>query len=110
MTSYICGEKLHDTYYNKTYCTERNDVLIWQIFLPDKVPPEFNHLQHLCTEIDSAEKRYDAQTARQFIGSLPTELSFNEQKQIVVEYINQNFIASGLCVIAAIHDLPNTCR
>ena len=107
IANYISGVKLYDTYFNKTYYSKRNDVLFLQIFLPDNVPPKFNHLQKLCNEIDSAEKRYDAQTARQFIGSLPNELPFGEQKQIVVEYINHNFVASGLCAIAAIHEGKN---
>lgn len=107
LISYISGTKLYDSYYDRTYYNCRKDVIYWQIFLPNNAPPEFNYLQNLCNEIDSVEERYDAQTARQFIGSLPNELPFTEQKLIVKEYIEDNFVEHDLCAIAAIHEGRN---
>lgn len=105
--SYISGEKLHDGYTDKIYYNTRHDVLHYKIFLPNNAPLEFYHLQNLCYEIDKAERRYDARTAREFKGSLPNELSFPEQSRIVQEYIYNNFISHGLCAIAAIHEGKN---
>lgn len=76
--SYICGRTLHDSYKNRTYHNPRKDVLWQNIFLPDHAPPEFRKLQHLCDEIEQAEVRWDARTARQFIASLPNELPSGE--------------------------------
>lgn len=101
--SYITGKKLRDCHNNKTYYNRRLDVLYHEIFLPNKAPSEFSNLQKLCDEINKAERRYDARTAREFKGSLPNELQLNEQKRIVEDFINSNFIAYDLCVIAAIH-------
>ena len=105
--SYICGEKLQDQYNGRTYYNRRQDVLQYKIFLPDNAPPEFNHLQSLCNAIDKAEHRYDARTAREFKGSLPNELPFLEQFQIVKDYIDNNFVSYDLCAIAAIHEGKN---
>ena len=105
--NYISGRKLHDHYNNKTYYNRRKDLLQCKIFLPDKAPPEFYNLQNLCDEIDKAETRYDARTAREFKGSLPNELPLHEQKQIVHEFISNNFTSHGLCAIAAIHEGRN---
>lgn len=105
--NYISGEKLHDNYNNRIYYNRRNDLLQCKIFLPDKAPPEFYDLQCLCDEIDKAETRYDARTAREFKGSLPNELPFHEQERIVHEFINNNFTSHGLCAIAAIHEGKN---
>ena len=105
--NYISGRKLHDRYNSRTYYHRRKDLLLYKIFLPDKAPREFYDLQRLCDEIDKAETRYDARTAREFKGSLPNELSFYEQKRIVNEYIHSNFISHGLCAIAAIHEGRN---
>jgi len=101
--SYITGRKLHDCYQNRTYNNPRHDVVWQKIFTPDNAPPEFREHQHLCNGIDRSEIRKDARTARQFIGSLPNELSPWEQIQIVSDFINQNFVSNGLCAIAAIH-------
>jgi len=101
--NYISGRKLHDGYNKTTYYDTRQDIIYFEIFLPANAPHEFHQLQRLCDEIDKAEKRYDARTAREFIGSLPNELPLSEQRQIVEEYINCNFLEHGLCAIVAIH-------
>lgn len=101
--SYICGRKLRDYRKNRTYYNHRKDVVWQKIFLPDNAPPEFRELQQLCNEIEGAELRRDARTARQFIASLPNELPPGELVRIVHEFIEQNFVSCGLCAIAAIH-------
>lgn len=102
-TSYICGRTLRDSRNGKTYYNNRKDVVWQKIFLPDNASPEFRELQQLCNEIEGAELRRDARTARQFIASLPNELPPGELVRIVHEFIEQNFVSCGLCVIAAIH-------
>lgn len=101
--SYICGRKLYDNYQNKTHYHNRKDVVWQKIFLPNGAPPELRDYQHLCDEIEKAELRWDARTARQFIGSLPNELPPGEQIRIAHEFIENNFVSDGLCAIAAIH-------
>lgn len=105
--NYISGRKMYDAYNDKTYYDKRQDVLFTAIFIPVNAPSRFHQLQTLCDEIDRAEKREDARTAREFIGSLPNELPLSEQKKIVKEYINRNFVEHGLCAIAAIHEGRN---
>lgn len=105
--SYISGEKLYDSYHDKVCYHNRHDVLQCRIFLPDDAPPAFCQLQNLCYEIDKAERRYDARTAREFKGSLPNELPLPELAGIVREYVTNNFTSHGLCAIAAIHEGKN---
>ena len=107
LANYITGQKLYDNYYDKTYYHRRSDVLYSGVFLPENAPSDFHDLQHLCNMIESAEKRYDARTAREIKASLPNELSVQENIQIVQEYINANFLQYGLCAIAAIHEGRN---
>lgn len=101
---YISGERLRDNFNNKTYYRQRQDVLFYKIYQPETAPSDFYILQNLCDAIDIAEKRYDARTAREFIGSLPNELPTHELIEIVNEYITNNFIEHDLCAIAAIHE------
>jgi len=107
LANYISGQKLHDDYLNRTYYNRRQDVLYFQIFQPSNAPSCFCKLQYLCDEIDQAEKRYDARTAREFKGSLPNELPLQELIHIVSEYIDTNFVQHGLCAIVAIHEGRN---
>ncbi len=101
--NYISGCRLYDSYKSKIYYKLRHDVLYCKVFQPPNAPPGFCELQHICNEIERAEKRYDARTAREFIGSLPNELSEKELENIVYEFVYGNFIQYGLCAIVAIH-------
>lgn len=105
--NYISGEKLRDDYNGETYYNRRQDILHLELFQPDNVPPEFYDLQSLCNEIDKAETRYDARTAREFKCSLPNELPIHELVEIVREYVDSNFVDQGFCAIAAIHEGRN---
>ena len=86
--NYISGRKLHDSYNNRTYYNQRTDLLQCKIFLPDKAPPEFYDLQRLCDEIDKAETRYDARTAREF----------KEQYQMNYHYQKKNKMLKNLSI------------
>ena len=101
--SYISGRPLHDSYKDRLYSNPRKDVVRQIIFLPEAAPPEFQDFQHLCDEIEGAEVRKDARTAREFIGSLPNELSPGEWIRIIRDFITRNFVDHDLCAIAAIH-------
>lgn len=104
---YITGHKLHDSYRQKSYYRNRNDVLYSTIFQPDWAPSEFHDLQQLCDQIEAAELRRDARTGREFIGSLPNELPLNEQVTIVCDFVESSFLKYSLCAIAAIHEGKN---
>lgn len=84
--SYVCGRTLRDSYYNRTHCNRRKDVVWQKIFLPNSTLSKFRDLQQLCNEIENAEVRRDARTVRQFIASLPGELPPREQVRMVHEF------------------------
>lgn len=107
VASYIYGKTLHDSRENKTHRYDRDDILFRHIFQPRGAPDDFYDLQYLCDKMEEAEKRRDARTARHFICSLPNELPLHELSRIVKTYIETNFVACGLCAIAAIHEGKN---
>ena len=105
--NYISGQKLYDCYNEETYYRRRDDVLYCKVILPDKVPCEFSDLQYLCNKVETAAKRYDSRTAREFKASLPNELSLEENVHIVNEFVENNFLCHGLCAVVAIHEGKN---
>ena len=106
--SYILGKKLRDNYLCQGCYHNRDDVLFGRVFLPRAAPSDYGNLQALCDAIDKAEHRYDARTAKEFIGALPNELSVDEIVKIVTEFIRENFTERGLAAIAAIHEGHNS--
>lgn len=105
--NYISGQTLHDSWNKRTYYRSRNDVQFCGIFLPDDAPSAFHDLQFLCDKMEQAEARWDARTAREVKASLPNELSPQENRWIVQEYIQTNLLTWGVGVISAIHEGKN---
>lgn len=101
--SYISGKKIHDRYSGKTYRHRRFDLVQCRVYLPPSSPNALRDVQCLCDELNKAEKRKDARTGRLFICSLPNELVPGEWAKIVKDFIEENFVAKGLCAVAAIH-------
>ena len=50
------------------------------------------------------EKASNAQLARNFIIALPKELSFEENKKLITDFIQENFVSKGMIADLAIHD------
>ena len=103
--AYISCEKLtnewdgviHD-YHNK------KGLLHSEIFLPDNIPKEFQDRSFLWNNVELNEKASNAQLARNFIIALPKELSFEENKNLIIDFIQENFVSKGMIADLAIHD------
>lgn len=107
LASYITGRDLHDSLTDQMCRKQRNDVLWHDVFHPRNVPGQFCDLQRLCDQIEAAEIRKDARTAREFICSLPNELPDSSKLEIVNDFVKENFVKHGLCAIVAIHEGRN---
>lgn len=106
--NYQSGERLYDDYYGRTYYKRnRSDILHTEILLPQNAPPEYSDRQTLWREVDRMEKRSDSRTALRGIGSLPTELTLDENIELVREYLSKTFASEGRCADYAIHEVRN---
>ncbi len=54
--------------------------------------------------MEASEKSIKARLCRECLLALPVELSREQQIQLVHDYIEQNFVALGMCADVAIHD------
>ena len=75
-----------------------------EIILPPQAQESFFNRSILWNEVEQAEKRKDAQTAREIELALPREFNLDEQIKLVREYSKTNFVNVGMCVDFAIHD------
>lgn len=53
LANYISGQRLHDSYYGRTYYKQRKDVLHSRIFQPCNAPPDFYDLQQSSGQKDA---------------------------------------------------------
>ena len=102
--AYISCEKLtnewdgvtHD-YHNKKGLEDK------EIFLPENAPKEFLDRSTLWNSVELNEKAINAQLARNFIIALPKELNLEENKELIREFIQKNFVSKGMIADLAIH-------
>ncbi|MCW1005260.1 MobQ family relaxase [Streptococcus anginosus] len=103
--AYISGEKIKNEWDGVTHdYTKKQGVISKEIFLPDHAPEEYKDRKTLWNSVELFEKNSNAQLARNFIISLPKELSIEENKKMIEEYVQNNFVKKGMIVDLAIHD------
>ncbi|RAV73882.1 MobA/MobL protein [Aerococcus mictus] len=103
--AYISGEKIKNEWDGVTHdYTKKLGVISKEIYLPDHAPEEYKDRKTLWNSVELFEKNSNAQLARNFIISLPKELSVEENKKMIEEYVQNNFVKEGMIVDLAIHD------
>ncbi len=99
-----CSKILND-YDGVKHDYMRKGGLVWQkIFLPDNAPTEWADRAVLWNAVEVAETTKDSRLAREFVVALPVELNHDQQITLLTEFIQQQFVADGMCADVALHD------
>ena len=103
--AYRAGDRLTDARTGLTHdYTRRRDVREAFTLAPDDAPDWARDRQSLWDAVNAAEKRGDAQTAREVEVSLPRELSSAQQRALIVDYVQRTFVAPGMVADIGIHE------
>ena len=103
--AYMSCSEIHNEYDGVTHDFTRKRGLVWQqIFLPKNAPPEWKDRSILWNAVEAAEKSKDSRLARELVVALPIELDKSRWIKLLTEYIQENFVAEGMCADVAIHD------
>jgi len=73
------------------------------LYLPLKAPAAFQSRQFLWNEVERVEKRKDAQLARDFVITLPYELNHKQHREVLKEFVIENFVKKGKPVDVGCH-------
>ena len=102
--AYISCEKLTNEWDGVTHDYHSKKGLEHkEIFLPENAPKEFLDRSTLWNSVELNEKAINAQLARNFIIALPKELNLEENKELIREFIQKNFVSKGMIADLAIH-------
>mgnify|MGYP000912042104 FL=1 len=105
--AYMSCSQICNDYDGVLHNYTRKQGLVWeQIFLPEMAPLEWQDRAILWNAVEENEKSKDSRLAREFVVAFPTELSKEQWQQLLADFIQNSFIADGMCADAAIHD-PN---
>ncbi|WDC80842.1 MobQ family relaxase [Ligilactobacillus ruminis] len=104
-SAYRSGEKLMDDRIGLVHdFTKKRGVVFTEVALPAHAPPEYADRNVLWNAVEKAEKKSNAQLAREIEVALPKELSRECQIEIVRRYVQENFVSVGMCADWALHD------
>lgn len=104
-SAYLAREKITNEWDGITHDYQnKKDLIHKEIFLPEHAKEKFKDRKILWNSVELHEKAINAQLARNFIIELPKELSLEENKKLIREFILDNFVKKGMIADLAIHD------
>jgi hypothetical protein len=103
--AYRSGERLRDEQANeqKYYQTRAERIEFTAILAPKDAPAWAQDRNELWNHAERAEKRKDAQLAREIEVSLPHELTAQQREWLVKDFAREAFVRKGYAVDIAIH-------
>lgn len=102
--AYRAGQQLHDerTGLDHDY-TRKTGVIHSVILAPDDAPEWMHDRAKLWNAVEAAERRKDAQLSREIQLSLPHELDADQNRRLVLDFIQSHFVDHGMVADVAIH-------
>jgi Ti-type conjugative transfer relaxase TraA len=102
--AYRAGERLHDERIDRTHdFTNKAGVLHSEVMLPKGAPEAFADRATLWNAVEAAEKRKDAQLAREVEFALPRELSKKDNVKLAREFVKAEFVEKGMIADINVH-------
>jgi Ti-type conjugative transfer relaxase TraA len=102
--AYRSGQELTDRSTGLTHdYTRKSGVEHTEILAPDGAPAWVYDRAELWNRVEQAEKRKDAQLAREVEAALPVECSNAEQVALVRDFARRAFVSRGMVVDVGIH-------
>ena len=102
--AYRAGERIRDDRTGETFdYRRRDDILDATIYAPACAPEWVFDRASLWNVAELAEKRRDAQVAREVQLSLPHELSLDANRELLRLFVAAEFVARGMVADVAIH-------
>lgn len=104
-SAYLSCSKILNDYDGVLHDYTRKKGLVWQdVFLPEFAPPEWKERGTLWNAVEGNEKTKDSRLAREFVPALPIELTPAQWQELLTDFIQNSFVADGMCADIAIHD------
>ena len=104
-SAYLSCSKMLNDYDGVQHDFTRKKGLIWQdVLLSEFAPPEWKDRSVLWNAVEKNEKTKDSRLAREFVPALPIELTPSQWQELLTDFIQNNFVADGMCADVAVHD------
>ena len=106
LTAQESNSKTRESGELKDY-SEREDVEFETILPPEGAPEWVHDRQQLWNRVEASETRVNSRLAREIDLALPRELNAEQRRELVLEYVQNEFVQRGMIADVAIHS-PNS--
>lgn len=104
--AYRSGSILKDDRLNVVHDYSRKENIAWTMILAPKDAPSWIwNREQLWNQVEATETRKDSQLARECLLALPTELSLEQQVDLVKHFSTDQFVQHGMVADLALHSL-----
>ena len=104
-SAYLSCSAIYNDYDGVQHDYTRKGGLVWeQVFLPECAPAAWQDREILWNAVEENGKTKDSRLAREFVPALPIELSPEQWKELLSDFIEESFVSDGMCADVAIHD------
>jgi len=102
--AYNARDKIRDEQTGKLKdYTRAAGVVFSAIYAPKDAPAWARDRQTLWNEVERGEKRKDAQLAREITVALPHELTAEQRRQLLTDFVREQFLRKGMVADVNIH-------
>ena len=102
--AYRSAGRLYDERLDRHHdFSSKSGVVHSEVMLPDNAPEEFREREKLWNAVEAAEKRKDAQLAREIEFAIPRELDKAEGIELARDFVEKEFVSQGMIADLNIH-------
>ena len=104
-SAYLSCSAIYNDYDGVQHDYTRKKGLVWeQVFLPEYAPQEWQNREVLWNAVEENERTKDSRLAREFVPALPVELTPEQWRKLLTDFIQSNFVSDGMCADVSLHD------
>jgi Ti-type conjugative transfer relaxase TraA len=102
--AYRSASRLHDQRLDRHHdFSKKAGVIHSEVILPEDAPEHLSDRERLWNQVEAAEKRIDAQLAREIEFALPRELSPEMGIELAREFVQREFVGLGMIADLNVH-------
>ncbi|MBQ8102385.1 MAG: Ti-type conjugative transfer relaxase TraA [Afipia sp.] len=102
--AYRSASRLHDQRLDRHHdFSNKAGVVHSEMMLPDGAPEHLSDREKLWNEVEAAEKRVDAQLAREIEFAIPRELNQAQGVELAREFVQSEFVDRGMIADLNVH-------
>ncbi|QNA86659.1 Ti-type conjugative transfer relaxase TraA [Sphingomonas sp. So64.6b] len=102
--AYRSASRLHDERLDRHHnFSNKARVVHSEVMLPDGAPEHLSDREKLWNQVEAAEKRIDAQLAREIEFAIPRELSKEQGIELGRDFVREEFVSRGMIADLNVH-------